>query len=331
VPNSHFTATRNPNYWRSGLPHLDTITYKAIPDAQQLLASLNSGAVDMIHTSTASDTAAMRANTSLGYIDDSKNVAGEPDMACMLLNLRKAPFDNPKLRQAMAYATSSAQYVKVIDQGVTETSNGIFVQGSPYYLADNGYPAYDLAKAKQLVSEIKAAGGSVTFSLGHLPDPKGAQIGQYLQQVLQTAGMVVTLQPILQDSIINVALTGGFQALTWRQFGAISPDLNYIFWTPNNALTPGFAINMTGNTDPAMQAALLKGRSATDTAGQVTAYQQVNKLLSKDIPYIWTARTIWSIGTQPKVENFNNPTTPSGAKAFGQIGGAIWPQQIWLS
>jgi len=331
VPNSHFTATRNPSYWRSGLPYLDTITYKAIPDTQQLLASLNSGAVDIMHTANATDTAAMRSNSSLGYIDDSKNIAGEPDMGLALLNLRKAPFDNPKMRQAMAYATSSEQYVQVIDQGVTETSNGVFVQGSPYYLADNGYPVYNLDKAKQLVSEIKAAGGSVTFVLGHTPDPKGAQIGQYLQQVWQQAGMVVTLQPILQDSIINVALTGGFQALTWRQFGAINPDLNYIFWTPTNALTPGFAINMTGNTDPAMQTALLKGRTSTETAGQVAAYQQVNKLLSQDIPYVFYARVVWSIGAQSKVQNFNNPTTPSGAKAYGQIGGAIWPQQIWLS
>ena len=331
VPNSHFTATRNPSYWRSGLPYLDSITYKAIPDAQQLLASLNSGAVDMMHTSNATDTAALRANTSLAYIDDSKNVAGEPDMACIQLNLRKAPFDNVKLRQAAAYATSSAQYVQVIDQGVTETSNGVFVQGSPYYLSSNGYPQYNLAKAKQLVSEVKAAGGSISFALGHTPDPKGAQIGQYLQQVLQQAGFVVTLQPILQDSIINVALTGQFQAVTWRQFGAVNPDLNYIFWTPTNALTPGFAINMAGNTDPAMQTALIQGRSATDQSGTIAAYQQVNRLLSTDIPYVWYARVVWSIGAQPKVQNFNNPTTPTGNKAFGQIGGSIWPQQIWLS
>ena len=37
VPNSHFTATRNPNYWRSGMPYLDTITYKPIPDTLSLI------------------------------------------------------------------------------------------------------------------------------------------------------------------------------------------------------------------------------------------------------------------------------------------------------
>lgn len=331
VPNSHFTATKNASYWRSGMPYLDSITYKAIPDSQQIFASLNTGSVDIIHSSTTSIISQMRSNTSLAYIDDSKTVAGEPDMACIQLNMRKAPFDNVKFRQAMAYAVSSEQYVQVIDGGVTETSNGVFPSTSPYYLTNNGYPAFNLAKATQLVNEVKAAGGSVSFALGHTPDPKGAQIGQYLQQVLQQAGMVVTLQPILQDSIINVALTGAYQAVTWRQFGAVNPDLNYIFWTPNNALTPGFAINMAGNTDPAMQTALIQGRSSSDHATQVAAYQQVNRLLSQDIPYVWYARTIWAFGAQPKVQNFNNPSTPAGNKAFGQIGGSIWPQQIWLS
>jgi ABC-type transport system substrate-binding protein len=331
VPNDHFTATRNPSYWRTGMPYLDSITYKPIPDVDQILASLNSGVIDIMHSDTASTIVQMRNNTSLAYIDDSQHVAGEPDMACMQLNLSKPPFNNLKMRQAMAYATSSEEYVKVIDQGVNQTSNGVFTPGSPYYLADNGYPEFNLAKAKQLVSEVKASGGSVAFTLGHTPDPKGSQIGEFLQQQLQSAGMVVTLQGVLQDSIINVALTGAYQALTWRQFGAVNPDLNYIFWTPTNASTPGFAINMARNTDPAMQTALIQGRQSTDTATQVSAYQQVNKLLSQDIPYVWNDRTLWAIGAHSNVQNFNNPTTPAGGKAFGMIGGAIWPQQIWLS
>ncbi len=331
VQNSHFTATRNSKYWRKGLPYLDSITYKPIPDPDQLFASLSSGSVDMIHTTNASTIQQMRSNTSLAYTDDTKTLAGEPDMGLMMLNLSKAPFNNAKLRQAMACAISSAQYVKVIDGGVTQTTTGAFTSTSPYYLADNGYPAFNLSKAKQLISEVKAAGGSTTMTLGHTPDPKGAQIGQYLQQQLQQAGMTVTLNPILQDSIINVALQGDFEALTWRQFGAVNPDLNYIFWTPTNANTPLFAINMARNADPAMQTALLQGRQSTDKSTQVAAYQQVNKLLSKDIPYVWYSRIVWAVGAQPKVQNFNNPQTPAGNKAFGMIGGAVWPQQIWVS
>ncbi len=206
TPNDHFTATKNPHYWRSGLPYLDSVTYKPIPDSQQLLASLMSGSVDIIHTSTSQVTKSLRADTSLGYIDDSVKVAGEPDMGCVLLNLSEAPFDQQKFRQAAAMAIDSAQYVAIIDSGVNPTSNGPFVQGSAYYLADNGYPSYDPTKAKQLVQEVQQAGHSVTFTLNHVPDPNTTKIAEYLQQQFKNVGMQVSISPIEQAQIINTAL-----------------------------------------------------------------------------------------------------------------------------
>jgi ABC-type transport system substrate-binding protein len=332
VPNDHFTATKNPHYWRPGLPYLDSITYKPITDPDQLLATFQSGGVDIMHTDTANVTVALRGNTSYGYIDDSVTVAGEPDMGCLLLNLSKPPFDNQKLRQATAYAISSAQYVAVIDQNVNPTSNGPFTSTSPYYVADNGYPKYDPATATQLVKQVQQETGQpVTVALNHTPDAQTTKIAEYLQQKLQSVGMTATLSPVEQAQIINTALLGTFEAQLWRQFGAVDPDLNYIFWSPTNATTPGFAINMARNTDPAMQTALIKGRESSNQADRVAAYEEVSRLMGSDIPYIWYDRTVWAIGAQPKVENFNNPTAPSGSKAFSFIGGAIWPTQIWLN
>jgi peptide/nickel transport system substrate-binding protein len=332
TPNDHFTATKNPHYWRAGLPHLDKITYKPITDPDALLASLQSGAVDIMHTDTAEPTLTLRGDTSLGYIDDSKHVAGEADMGCLLLNLSKPPFNNLKLRQATAHAISSEQYVKVIDKGVNPTSNGPFSPGSPYWLENNGYPEYNPAKAKQLVKEVaQETGKPVEVALNHTPDASTTRIAEYLQQQLQAVGMTVTLSPVQQAQIINTALLGSFEAQLWRQFGAVDPDLNYIFWSPTNATTPSFAINMARNTNPYMEVALLKGRQSSAEADRVSAYQEVNRLMGQDIPYVWYDRSVWAIGAQARVENFANPTTPAGAKAFPFIGGAIWPTQIWLN
>jgi peptide/nickel transport system substrate-binding protein len=329
-PNDHFTATKNPHYWRSGYPYLDSITYKPIPDSQQLLNSLNSNVVDIIHTSTAEVTAQLRSNSSLGYVDDSQHVAGEPDMNCLLLNLSKPPFDNLKVRQAAAMAVSSAQYAQVIDSGVSPTSTGPFVSGSPYY-APTGYPAPDINKAKQLVQQVQQETGQpVSLTINHVPDSSTTKIAEYLQQQLKTAGMTVNLNPIQQANIINTALQGSFQAQVWRQFGAVDPDLNYIFWSPTQ-INSVFSINMARNTSPDMQTALIQGRQSPAQSDRTAAYQQVGRLMGSEIPYIWTDRTVWSIGAQPKVQNFNNPTTPAGGKAFGMITGAIWPTQIWLN
>jgi peptide/nickel transport system substrate-binding protein len=329
-PNDHFTATRNPHYWRPNLPNLDSITYRPIPDSEQLLATLESGGVDIIHTSFSQVTGSLRSNSSLGYTDDSVHVAGEPDMLCLLLNLSKPPFDNLKVRQAAAMAVSSAQYSKVIEDGICPPSNGPFVEGSPYF-APTGYPDPDPAMAKQLIAAVQhETGQPVPITLNHTPDPSATKDAEYFQAQLQATGMHITLSPVLQAEIISTAVLGTFEAQVWRQFGAVHPDLNYIFWSPANAVQSGFAANMARNTDPRMEAALLKGRQSPATSDSIAAYQEVGTLMGSDIPYVWTARAVWSIGAQPKVQNWNNPTTPAGKPAFGMITGAIWPTQIWL-
>ncbi len=330
-PDDYFTATRNPHYWRPNLPYLDSITYKPIPDSEQLLASLESGGVDIIHTSISQVTGGLRANTSLGYTDDSVRVAGEPDMLCLLLNLSKPPFDNLKVRQAAAMSVSSAQYSKVIENGICPPSTGPFVEGSPYF-APTGYPRPDRATAKQLIEEVqRQTNRPVSLTLNHTPDPDATRDAEYFQAQLQGSGMQVSLSTVQQAESISVAVLGNFQAQVWRQFGAVHPDLNYIFWSPTDASEAGFAANMARNTDPRMETALLQGRQSPGASDRALAYQEVGKLMGSDIPYIWTARAVWSIGAQAKVENWNNPTTPAGKPAFGMITGAIWPTQIWLS
>jgi peptide/nickel transport system substrate-binding protein len=329
TPNDHFTAVRNHRYWRPGLPHLDSITYKPIPDPEQILASLRSGSVDIIHTTAPAVIASLRADQSLAYIDDATKVAGEPDMNCVLLNLSKAPFDNPKVRRAAAMAVSSVEYSRADTAGVLPTSNGPFVPGSPYY-APTGYPAANPREATRLIEEVRQeTGRPVSLVLNHVPDPTSARDAEFVQQQMRTAGMDVTLGAVQQTNIIDTALLGHFQAQMWRQFGAVDPDLNYIFWSPTT-INPVYSINMARNADPAMQTALLKGRQSTSQADRTAAYQEVGRLMGSDIPYLWTSRNVWAVAAQPRVANFNNPTTPAGSAAFGLISGAVWPAHIWL-
>ena len=192
-------------------------------------------------------------------------------------------------------------------------------------------PPPTASKAKQLVQEVQQETGKpVVATINHTPDPAATRDAEFYQQQLQTAGMTVTLSPVQQANIINTALLGTFEAQVWRQFGAVDPDLNYIFWSPTN-INSVYSINMARNTDASVQAALIKGRQSPAQADRTAAYQELNRLMGSDIPYIWADRTVWAIGAQPKVENFNNPTTPAGAPAFSFIGGAIWPTQIWLN
>jgi peptide/nickel transport system substrate-binding protein len=331
IPNDHFTATANPNYWRKGLPYLSQITYKPIPDESARAEALKSGTIDLMITDTPQIITQFRGNHSYAYIDDSTHVAGEPDMNCVQLNCLAKPFNDPNVRLAAAMAINRQQYAKVIDEGVLPVSTGLFVPGSPYY-STTKYPKYNPSQASKLVKAAeKTSGGPISFSYGSTNSPAAIRAAQYLEQAWSQVGMQVKTNIVQQNDTINNALAGKYQALGWRQFGAVDPDLNYIFWSSTTVSSGALSINMARNSDPAIEKALLTGRSETDKSVRETAYQTVNKRLALDLPYLWTDRAVWAVIGATDVQNFNNPTAPNGQMAFGMIGGSIWPTQIWIS
>jgi ABC-type transport system substrate-binding protein len=88
---------------------------------------------------------------------------------------------------------------------------------------------------------------------------------------------------------------------------------------------------MARNSDPRIQAALVTGRTTSDPAARIKAYQEVNQYLAEDIPYIYGDRSTWAVVADPNVQNFNNPITPQGTPAIGFDAGVIWPTQVWVS
>jgi peptide/nickel transport system substrate-binding protein len=271
-----------------------------------------------------------RDNDNYNYIDDSQHVVGEPDMNFIMCNLSMAPMDNIKVRQAMAMAVSSAEYSKIIDKGVNAPTNQPFIPGSPYYAVDSGYPAYNPTAAKALVKEVEAEiGKPVSFTLIETPDASSVQAAEYLQSRLEAVGFQVSLTQYQESVEINNALAGTYQAALWRQFAAVDPDLNYLWWSPTEifgSLNPNFA----QNKDPMIQTLLETGRQSTDPAVRAKAYQQIAQRLNVDLPYIWNDRATWAIVSASNVQNFNNPTLPSGGQAYGMIAGTIWTGQIWI-
>jgi len=331
VPNDHFTATANPNYWRKGLPYLSQITFKPIPDESARAEALKSGTIDLMITDTPQIITQFRGNRSYSYIDDSTHVAGEPDMNCIQLNCLAKPFNDPSVRLAAAQAVNRNQYVRVIDENVLPVSNGLFVPGSQYY-STTSYPSYNPGNAKKLVSAAaRKNGGPISFTYGSTNSPAALRAAQYLEQAWKAVGFQVSTNIVQQNQTINNALAGKYQALGWRQFGAVDPDLNYIFWSTTTVSSGSLSINMARNADSTIESALLAGRQGTEKSVRQAAYKTVNKRLAVDLPYLWTDRAVWAVIGNPKVQNFNNPTSPQGQSAFGMIGGSIWPTQIWIS
>ena len=332
VPNDHFTAKRNPNYWRSGLPHLDSITYKPIPQDQSRQSSLQSGTVELMVTRDPNAITRLGHDSGFQQVTDANPAHGQNDVAFIYLNTAVDPLSDLTVRQALACATDTAQLAKLFGAGVLTPITSPYPEGSPYRAPDNGYPAYDLAKAKSLVGQAAPRhGGTVRLELGTIPDPRLSELVQAVQSMWNTAGIQTTITQVEQVTFIDNLALGSFQAYTGDQFDAADPDENYVWWSPTSAGAPGtIALNFTRNKDPQLEAALQTGRTNPNPSARAAAYQQVDTLLARDLPYLWLTTIVWSMTGSGKVQNFDNPTLPSGQPARGMTAGYFTPTEFWV-
>jgi peptide/nickel transport system substrate-binding protein len=325
VPNDHFTATRNPRYWRPGLPYLDSITFRPIPSAHARADSLRAGQIDIMHTDETEVIVSLRNDPRFSLIDDAGRVVGEPDVNFTMVNVSK--LTDVRVRQALAYALDQRNYIDTISNGITEAMTGPFPPGSPYF-SPTGYPTYNLAKAKALVAEVeRERGGPVTVEYATTSGSQTTvEVAEYFQAIWGRAGIKVTPRYIEQNQLINTAIAGDYELVGWRQFSAFDPDMNYIFWG-----TTSGPINFSRNDDPEVQHLLDVGRQSPDPATRIAAYQGIARRFAVDLPYLWTDRALWSVIAAARVMNFDNPTTPEGIPALGMFAGVVWPTQIWLA
>lgn len=329
---------RNPDYWRKDadgqqLPYLDKIEYKPITENESRISGLLSGQFQLIHTSDGPGIVKLREKAANGEVQKVEDL-GESEEGFILLNMTKAPFDDLRVRKALAMGIDREQYVSGPGQGVNPTADGPFAENSPWR-ADFDYPKFDLAGATALVDEYKKEKGPITFTLrGGGPGIK-PQL-ELLQTMLAGIGMDVQVETVEQTTFIVNALNGKFDANIWRQWGEVDPDQDYVWWYGGNAKPVGeSSLNIGRNNDPKVDEALDRGRSTTDTAERKKAYADVQKQFAATLPYIWLDHSTWMIAGSPQVRGIGNGTLPDGTKSI-TIGGTTFPgahrvTELWLA
>ena len=155
---------------------------------------------------------------------------------------------------------------------------------------------------------------------------------QAVQQMWQQVGFQVTVSEVEQATIIDDFVLGKFQAVTSYQFGAVNPDLNYVWWSTTTISPIGsIGLNFTRLDDPTIETAMLEGRHTTSQATRVTAYQTVNEQLAKQLPYLWIEQYLFSEVASERVQNFNNLTLPNGMPGYSFNEGVFFPVQTWFA
>lgn len=225
------------DYW--GEPaHIQNVIMRIIPEASSRTMELETGSVDIIYEAAATD---------LERLSENEDVVVYRDVSMctqyLLINTSHEPFDDVRVRQAMAYAIDRETAVKVAYNGTGVVSSGYCSSQVRDFAADVTPYEYNPEKAKELLAEAGYPNGfSATFhtDTGAERSALAENICNQLAQVginLEIISMEpVAYQSMFPDNLHDMHLNGltcttgeGDKAFRW--FTSSHPSgHNFCFW-----------------------------------------------------------------------------------------------------
>jgi ABC-type transport system substrate-binding protein len=195
---------RNPDYWKTGLPKLDTINFEIGQEPTVALLRLQKGEVDF-----AGD--GIPPAQFLQVKDDPAYQGmiiegGQLQTGYITLNVKTPPFDKLEVRKAINMAINKDRIVQIIN-GRALVANQPLPPTMPGYTKDYaGYP-YDVEGAKKLLADAGLADGFTTELYVYNTDPN-PRIAQAIQQDLAAIGIKAEIKALAQANVIEAGGAG---------------------------------------------------------------------------------------------------------------------------
>ncbi|GAA4069796.1 ABC transporter substrate-binding protein [Streptomyces hundungensis] len=295
----HLVLERNPNWSEATDPER-----KAYPDTIDVRSGLDQAVINQrLSASQGPDAAAVTTDTNLGPAELAK-VTSDKQLAARVgtghfgytnyiaFNPNVKPFDNPKVRQAIAYAVDRSSAVNAVGGSSLAEPATTFLPNQKAF----GYTPYDpfpagasgnADKAKELLKEAGYADG-LTVTLTHSNakgGPKGPEVATALQDALKKAGITVKLQGLegndYNDTVASTKKEPGFFLRGWgADWPSGGPFLAPIF-DGRQIVQDGANFNTGFLNDPSVNNEIDEINKLTDLAAAAPRWGALDKKIGE--------------------------------------------------
>jgi peptide/nickel transport system substrate-binding protein len=258
------TITKNPDYWGEPVA-LEKAEFRIIPDAAAAIPALLSGDVQAFPNTPPDAVAQIK--------DDSrfKVVIGSTEGETILsTNNKKPPFDNLKVRQAIAHAIDRKAIIDGASGGYGTPIGSHFAPHNPAYVDLTGTYPHDVEKAKALLKEAGFENGfKATLKLP--PVPYARQGGEIIASQLRDIGIELEIIPVEWADWLK-------QVFTEKDY-----DLTIVSHTEPNDIDIYSRKDYYFNYDnPDFDKVITELNLTSDEAKRTELYKQAQKILADD-------------------------------------------------
>lgn len=265
--------TINQKYWNPDAPRLDSLRIATFADPNSGTQAFLAGGMDGFLNVPAAARADFLQREAAGEFN---TVTFPTAIAYLQMNHSRKPFDDVRVRQAMALSVDRQQYIDTVFGGLGEPAyqTGV-LPDSPYYFKDLEYPP-DIPKAKALLAEaglpdgfsleIMTTGGSA-LDQAAVAQAQWAQIG-IKAEVLANVDLATLVERAVNNSDFDVvASSDGLDAEPSVQVDANLYSTGSSNWRKYN--------------NPEADRLMDAGRTTTDVAERTAIYKELAELLYK--------------------------------------------------
>ncbi len=180
----------NPDYW-GARPKLSAVTFKFVSDPAAATAAVLAGDIDAFPIFPAPEAldqfkADPRFAVHVGTTEGKTIVA---------LNNARKPFNDIRVRRALAYAIDRKQVIEGAQSGYGAPIGSHYVPNDPGYVDLTGRYPYDPAKAKALLAEAGIKPG-FTMTIKLPPPTYARRGGEVIAAMLAKVGITAKLEPV---------------------------------------------------------------------------------------------------------------------------------------
>src|SRR5919201_753760 len=282
---------RNDQYFKPGLPYLDELVFRIIPQPTTAALALEQGEVDFLGSVPGPDLARLRQNADLTFAQHAAGGGGSFCEETMIYNLSRPPLDKVEVRQALADAIDRDAILKNVYFGQGRVATSAIASSSTWAHNPNApkYPL-DRAKANALLDQAGAprGAGGTRFKLQFVHATSYSKTGEAIRQQLAQVGIDFQLMP-MEVNAANASefVQKDFEVGFASYCNGPDPEIGVRRMYVSNNIGPILFSNGAGYINPQIDDLFDRAAASVDRAERARLYARIQDLVGRDLPYWW--------------------------------------------
>jgi peptide/nickel transport system substrate-binding protein len=300
---------RNPTYFKKGMPYLDELVMRIVPDVATQVLALENGEIDFLWGVPGPQQSRLAADARVRMAQTAYNPGGSNCIMTISFNLDRPTLKEPRFRRALAHATDRQPFLtqvlfgegKVATAPISSEISWAHAEGLPM-------PKFDRGEAERLLDGVgwrKEGDGAriargvagvadgTRLSIEFLHFPTFAKYGELIRQQWGAVGVGVTLRPLEPAAFAPAVFKDrAFDTNVISYCNGPDPEIGVRRMYHSSQIGPAPFTNAAAYRNPQVDALFDEASRTVEREKRSRIYRQIQEIAVQQLPYFWLVETL---------------------------------------